>query len=186
MNISHHPASTFWQKLPSHIKGFVLAILLIVLSLLVPGLVKESSPARLHKASFYFLQPDPVAVGESFTIELRVKTSGTAINAMGFTLNYNPLYVEVDTMTTENSFCTFYLDNTFDNQKGTVKVSCGMPNPGFLGDTLAVRLTARGRIAGNPAIVADPSTVSILANDGKGSNIVENTNPKLTLNIQQL
>jgi hypothetical protein len=104
---------------------------------------------------------------------------------MGFNLVYNPLYLEVIAMTTEKSFCTFYLDNSFNNQKGMVKVSCGMPNPGFLGDALAVRLTVRGRTPGTPAIMADPASVKLLANDGKGSNIVTST-PQILLNIKQL
>jgi hypothetical protein len=179
------PFYRLWNRLSLQVRAMIVILLILTATLSIPGFVKETTPARLHSAQFYFLNHPTVVVGENFSLELRVKTNGTPINAMGFTLLYNPIYVEVVSMTTEKSFCTHYLDNTFDNQKGTITVSCGMPSPGFLGDSLAVRVEMRGRIAGQPAVTASPKTVYLLANDGKGSNIVE-TSPSTILNIQQL
>jgi len=174
-----------WKHIPLRWKSGALSIIVIAGILSLPGFVQESSFARLHQADLYFLDVPSVAVGQVFTVELRVKTNGTQINAIGFTLLYNPNYLQIMNMTTENSFCTYYLDNTFDNQSGTVKLSCGLPKPGFLGDSLAVRLSVRALTPGDPAILADPKSVLVLANDGKGSNIVKSS-PKLTLHIQQL
>jgi len=175
----------FWRKLSVKWKVGFLTLFLIVGALSIPGFVRETASSQIHQAELYFLDAPTVAIGQDFPVELRIKTNGTNINAMGFTIIYNPLYLQVTSMTTDNSFCTFYLDNSYDNQKGQVKLSCGAPNPGFRGDSLAVHLTMRGSIAGNPSVIVDPTTTLLLANDAKGSNIVKSS-PKLSLNIQQL
>lgn len=176
----------FWSSLSLQLQSACIVAAIVFVSLAVPGIIRETRSSNLKEAELYFLPSiTPYVIGQSFPVELRVKTDGTPINAMGFTLVYNPLYLEVMSMTTEKSFCTHYLDNYFDNQKGTIKVYCGSQQPGFLGDSLAVRLTMRARIPGTPAVVADPDTIELLANDGKGSNIIKDS-PKLTLTIQQL
>ncbi len=175
-----------WSRLSLQLQSACIVALIVVVSLAVPGIIRETSSGNLKEAELYFLSnATPYVIGQSFPVELRVKTDGTPINAMGFTLVYNPLYLEVISMTTEKSFCTHYLSNYFDNQKGIIRVYCGSKQPGLLGDSLAVRLTMRARIPGTPAVVADPDTVELLANNGKGSNIVKES-PKLNLTIQQL
>lgn len=175
-----------WQKLDNPSRGRIIAFTALALILIVPATIREVQRTHLKPAELYFVEPfTQYVAGQSFPVELRVRTNGTAINAIGFTLVFNPAYLEVENMTTDKSFCTLYTENSFSNDKGTVRLSCGTPRPGFQGDSLAVRLTMRARIAGSSAVLLDPSKTMILANDGKGSNIVESV-PKLMLSVQQL
>lgn len=176
----------WWRRQSVAQRGRMFGLAAVIVILLVPATLREFTGATLKPAEFYFVQPmSQYVAGQSFPLELRVRTHGTPINAIGFTLIFNPAYLEVESMTTDRSFCTLYTENNFSNDRGMVKLSCGTPRPGFQGDSLAVRLQLRARTAGSTAVLVDPASALILANDGKGSSIVKNV-PKVTLNVQQL
>lgn len=161
-------------------------IVILIVSVALPGTISEINKMNPKLADLYFVTPaTTLTTGQSATVELRVRTNGTAVNAMGFKLLYNPLYLEATGMTTESSFCTHYIENSFNNQIGVLKLSCGIPRPGFQGDSLAVKVTFRTKLPGNPDIIIDKDSLMLLANDGKGSKIVREA-PTLTLNVQQL
>jgi hypothetical protein len=78
-------------------------------------------------------------------------------------------------MDTEKSFCKFYPENNYDNSKGTISVSCGSPYPGFSGknDVLEIEFTTKA-IRTTEIKLLDSSMV--LANDGKGTNLLKDFN----------
>jgi hypothetical protein len=160
-------------------------VIILVLVFGIPASVDRYNH-QLETADYYYLQvQEYIAVGQTFKVELHARTGGDAINAVGAHLQYNPFYLEVVSMTTDRSFCTFYTENSFDNQLGMVTIGCGTPNPGFQGDSLVVSLMMRAKFPGHTTIVPDPEYTQILANDGKGSNIMKEL-PELKLYINQI
>jgi hypothetical protein len=163
--------------------AYMLIIALVTLS--APTVIRKATGVLPRTAQMYFLEVGPTYItGQSFPIELRVRTGEMPINAMGFTITFDPSKLEVQRMTTDKSFCTLFTDNIFDNQRGTITLSCGRPTPGFTGDSLATKITFRAKTPGTTTIAVDESSSLLLANDGKGSNISKEA-PKLNLTIQQ-
>lgn len=173
-----------YRRQPTKIKALFWLIILTLAIFLVPSFLRQKQVIN-HPARLYFSEPQAgLTPGLIFPVEVRIQTTGSSINAVSAYLNYSPANLEVVNMTTENSFCTFYLDNSFDNIRGKVAVSCGVPNPGFVGDSLVVRINMRAKTVGSTEVTIDP-TSQILANDGKGTDILKDPT-NLTLNIQQL
>jgi len=124
-----------------------------------------------------------ITIGESFHVLLTMHST-ISVNAVGFVLKYDPKILTIEQMSTAQSFCSFYPDNSFDNIKGEVHLSCGAPNPGFIGDSVLLDLTMHSKTNGTSNITLDPATAQILANDGKGTNLI-NKVPKLDVAIIQ-
>ena len=170
------------------LKGFVTGV-----TVLITGAVLISGPNKVTNllsrsgktADFYFLSPPSgVNVGTEFTAELHLNTKGNAINTVGINLTFNPEMFAISNMTTEQSFCSFYADNVFDNIRGEVHISCGTPNPGFTGDSEVVQIKFRSRTVGTSDIRM-LSTSQVLANDGKGTNLLHSY-PAFTIHSKQL
>ncbi len=173
-----------YRKLSVRNRALLWVVVLVIGVIILPPVI-DKEIHRNQSVKMYFTVPNTtVSVGETFPLELRVQTGGQAINAVGSIIHFNPLYLEVVSMTTDKSFCSFYLDNTFDTIKGEVKVTCGTPSPGFTGDSLVVHLNMRAKILGTTTVSVDPANTNALANDGKGTNIL-GTHPDLELTINQ-
>lgn len=183
LRVARHYLLTYKRQPKRRKLAFWLFIIIILIA--IPAGVDRINHEP-GTADFYYLQvQDYIAVGRAFKVELHVRTGGEAINAVGAHLKFNPFYLEVASMTTDKSFCTFYTENTFDNQTGEISLSCGTPNPGFQGDSMVVSLMMRAKFPGNATITPDPEYTQILANDGKGSNIMKEL-PELKLYINQI
>jgi hypothetical protein len=166
----------------------VLPIVGIIL-LAIPFFVSQE--ALVHgpeRAQLYFQDPpSAIPVGQTETLQLRVKTLARAANAVGVSIRYNPNILDIVSMTTAQSFCTFYTENSFDTIKGEIDVDCGVPNPGFSGDSVLLVLQVRGKNLGStPFTFASigPSGTSVLANDGKATEMLTRL-PKFTLSVTQ-
>lgn len=176
---------SWWKHLRKKHRLVIYLLIVALVTLSAPSVIRRATGVLPRTAEFYFLDTGTSLItGQSFPVELRVRTGEMPINAMGFTMKFDPNRIEVQRMTTDKSFCTLFTDNIFDNQRGTVTVSCGRPTPGFTGDSIATRVTFRAKVPGIATISIDESSSLLLANDGKGSNISKET-PKLTLSIQQ-
>jgi hypothetical protein len=158
---------------------------LTLLSLSIPALLPGSIHiGRLPRTNLYFLPvADEIISGQQFTVELRMDAS-SSVNAVGTVMHFDQKHLEILQMTTAQSFCSFYTENTFDTIKGEVHLSCGTPNPGFSGDTLLFRLTMRPKLNGVTDITLDPKQTLVLANNGKGNNTA-GALPHLTINVPQ-
>ncbi len=175
-----------YKRQPARNKATVWGVILVIVLLLAPGILRQNQASNLRPGRIYFSEPkNTITPGLIFPIEIRVQTSGTAINAVSTLVKYDPLSLEVVSMTTADSFCVYYLNNSFDNIKGEISISCGLPNPGFQGDSIVVHLDMRAKVAGSTTIKFDQSQTEVLANDGHGNNIVHDL-PTLPLTIKQL
>lgn len=169
-------------KLKKNLWVIVLGIALLLV--LIPQILSRSD--RLFgtkQAGIYFVQPQSqLYVTNPFPLEVHIKSPRVAINAVELRLKYNPSVLEVIDMSSDQSFCSFYVDNTFDNIKGEVRITCGKPNPGFTGESILVRLKMRGKTV-SPTTISVEGGTRVLANDGKGTDILHSS-PSVSLTIK--
>ena len=175
-----------FEKLSTPKKAVVVALFFLVLLFIFPDLIKNTPFGRptAGQGEFYFASHATELIpGQTFNVELRVRSKAN-INAVGATLKFDPNLLEILNMNTEESFCSFYLDNSFDNIKGEVVLSCGKPNPGFQGDSTIMTLQVRGKTHGTTAFALQRNGSQILANDGKGTDVL-NDYPSQSVTIKK-
>ena len=129
-----------------------------------PSIIRNTPLGRPEsgQAEYYFVSHNQELIpGQTFTVEVRIRAK-TAVNAIGARLSFSPNVVEILNMNTEESFCSFYLDNSFDNIKGSIDLSCGKETPGFQGDATVMVLHLRSKTHGKAVFnVFSDSTVSV-------------------------
>lgn len=111
--------------------------------------------------------------GELFSVLVSVNTGGQAINAASGQMNFDNGRLEIVSMGYSQSIFNLWTDEpSYSNAAGTVRFSGGLPNPGFTGASGAiVRVTFRPKASGQAPVVFVSG--SVLANDGKGTNILD-------------
>ena len=153
-------------------KRLLFALFGLILLILIPTLLSRQQKTSAGSATLYFgSPPTKLYLGQSFPIEVRLRARDTPADAVGLILKYDPHAFDVLAMSTDHSFCTFYTENSFDTIHGEVHLSCGIPPPGFTGDSTLLTLQMRSKRVGTQTIQFDPSQTNILADDGKGSHL---------------
>ena len=134
--------------------------------------------------SRYFYKPNPTAhfnissqrtvyEGQIFPIELLLDGIEKPINAVQIDLSFDPEKLEVVEFVTKDSFIKIFIDKQIDNSVGFVRVSGGVPNPGYnkkIG--LFGNLLVRAKKSGLVTVSILPSS-AVLLNDGLGTNIMK-------------
>lgn len=112
-------------------------------------------------------------VGEAFSVLVNVDSGGHSINAGSAQINFDNQRFEVTQVGYTRSVFTLWTEEPkFSNAAGTLKFSGGLPNPGFIGSSGSViRINFRTKATGEAKIAF--LSGSVLANDGKGTNILE-------------
>lgn len=173
-----------FKRLPKRVRlGVWLGIGLVAL-LAYPAVLSKNQFFKGDATFYYVPPPNSFIVGQTVPLELWVRTGKQKVNAVSALIRFNPAQAEVVNMTTVKSFCTFYPKNNFNNQQGTIQVSCGTPNPGFSGESLLIHLNIRAKTAGSITFDLDDDHSKVLANDGKGSNIIGSMPDQLVLKAQ--
>lgn len=115
------------------------------------------------------------ALGSTFTTKVVVNTSGQPINAAEGSIKYNPQELSVVSIDKTGSIFNLWVtEPTFSNSAGTISFSGGLPS-GYTGSAGTVfNITFRTLIAGPVRISYVGGAV--LANDGKGTNVLESMN----------
>lgn len=111
-------------------------------------------------------------LNKPFYFDVVVDSPEQAVNLVKVDINFDPQIVQVVDIDTTKSFATIFSNKEFSNDDGTIRVIGGLPNPGYLGDQgLFVRIQFKAVGTGASKIqILDTS--KILANDGKGTNIL--------------
>lgn len=177
-----------WPILFKRLAGLALILIFLLIFpgiLYLPASISEGNGA----ASFYFVAPPDanfLSLDSTFKVELRVKSPRVAINSVGSVIKVDPQMLEILTVSTATSFCSFYPDNAFDTIKGEVTISCGTPHPGFQGDSSVITITMRPKNFGTTKVSLDSKEAMVLADDGKGTNLLRKDQlPSLALSIQR-
>ncbi|MEI6498801.1 MAG: cohesin domain-containing protein [bacterium] len=112
------------------------------------------------------------SVGKIFTVTIKLDTQGSLVNAVESIIDFDPKVLEVVTTNTEESFCKFYPENTFDNSNGEVRLSCGAPYPGFRGTNSIETIQFLTKAIKSTDIGINKQSM-VLSNDGKGTNLLK-------------
>lgn len=133
-------------------------------------------PGKVFAQASIFLSPSSgtYEVGQLFSVLVNVNTGGESINAATAQINFDNLRLEVvDLGYTRSIFSIWTEEPNFSNGGGVIKFSGGVPNPGYNGASGAViRVTFKPKTTGQATVTF--TNGSVLANDGEGTNILEN------------
>lgn len=140
--------------------------------LLMSATVFFVSAALAHAASLGLTPATGVyQAGGTFTVNVFVNTNGQAVNAAEGTLNFNPNQLSVVSVNRSSSIFNLWVtEPTFSNSAGTVSFSGGLPSgyTGSRGTIMSVTFRAAG--AGTARVSFGQG--SVLANDGRGTNVL--------------
>ncbi len=148
------------KKLEYVIKGSFLAFILL------------GSVSFAEAASLYLSPATGVYQSNAtFSVRVMVNTKGQPINAAEASISYNPRELSVVSANRSGSiFNLWVVEPTFSNSAGTINFSGGLPSgyTGSAGNVMTITFRAMGS---GPAKV-NFSKGSVLANDGKGTNVL--------------
>lgn len=144
--------------------------LLIVSAMLSGALYRV---VRLQKESVNFIQPSEGTyhVGDVFTFPITVDDSGTYVNALQADIGFDPQHVQAIAVTTHGSFAKIFLEKVVDNERGFIRLTGGLANPGHKGQGLFGTVYFRAVAEGDTSIHYLESC-QILANDGQGTDTI--------------
>lgn len=130
-------------------------------------------PASAAGASLYLAPGSGTyVIGGKFSVAVKVNTGGAVINAAEGTISFDKNLLEVAGVSKGGSvFSLWTTEPTFSNTAGTVSFGGGVPRPGYNGAAGGVcTITFKAKKAG--AARVSFTAGAVLANDGKGTNIL--------------
>lgn len=157
--------------------GFLILVFTAVSIGLVFGesqlLSSVGFPPTPKTASFIIPPKGQYRLGEIFPMKIEIDNIKNPINAVQADIGFEPQKLEVVDVSTQDSFADIFIQKEINNDGGWVRLTGGLPNPGFYG-THGVFGTVyfTGKTPGLIKIEFLPSSM-ILANDGKGTNILK-------------
>lgn len=133
-----------------------------------------SAPIFADAANLHiFSARDQYTRGEIFEVRVLVSSPREAINAVSGTLVFPQDMLEVVSVSGQDSVMDFWVQNpSFSNKKGTVSFAGVVLNPGFQGSAGNV-LDVAFRVKKSGIARLELSSGLVLANDGKGTNVLE-------------
>ncbi|MFH1648108.1 MAG: cohesin domain-containing protein [Patescibacteria group bacterium] len=145
----------------------IFNILIFSLFFTLPGIAEGASLYLSPSAGNY-------TVGNTFTIEVRVSTGGIAANAGEGTIIFDPNSLQVVSVSkTDSVFSLWVQDPNYSNSAGTITFAGGKPSPGYTGASgVIVDIVLKATTAGEATLSF--ASGSVLADDGKGTNILTN------------
>ncbi len=145
---------------------------LFLLALVIPFLF--FSKVQAAGAASLYLSPaaDSRYVGRTFPINVYVSSPDTAMNAAQGTVSFPIDKLEVISLSKSGSIFNLWVQEpSFSNRDGVINFGGVVVNPGFQGSSGKIlTVTFRSKAVGNAKISFVSG--SILANDGKGTNIL--------------
>lgn len=161
---------------------FLNAFLLLVFSIFsmslvfVEGLLLSKILVIPSEKSVSFEIPSKrqYMVNEVFDFEIVLNGIKEPINVIQTDLKYDPDIVELLDIEIKDSFATIFIQKDINNQMGYARLTGGVTNPGFnqpRGHFATLKFI--GKASGVGIIEYLPTSI-ILANDGKGSNVLKN------------
>ncbi len=125
-------------------------------------------------ATFVIPPKGQYRIGEVFTIDIEIAGISTSVNAVQADLAFDPKKLEIVNILEDTSFASIFIQKEVNNDAGYARLTGGLPNPGYFNDR-GVFGTAYlvGKEPGLAQLEFLPSSM-VLANDGKGTNLLKN------------
>jgi hypothetical protein len=109
---------------------------------------------------------------EIFPLKVEISGVETPINAVQIDLGFDPKKLQAIKISIDDSFANIFIDQQIDNEKGFVRITGGLSNPGFSDkDGTFATIYFQGQTPGPAQVAFLPSSL-VMANDGRGSNIL--------------
>jgi hypothetical protein len=140
------------------------------------ALAAFAMPVLTHAATL-FVAPSSgqFDIGKTFSISLRVNSTGQAVNAIEGVLSFDPSQLQVVSVTSPGSIFNLNVQNPeYSNTAGTVRFTGVILNPGYTGASGSL-ITVTFRAAGQGTARVSYATAAVLANDGQGTNVLSGT-----------
>ncbi len=123
-----------------------------------------------------YLELNTFDASSSFGIfDIWVDPGTQAMNASGVVLNFATSSIEIFGILTGNSFSDFFLDNSFDNNLGELKLSGMKPYPGIATTSLLGQIIFEKIDYATSTISILKEKSMVLANNGFATNILATT-----------
>ena len=126
-------------------------------------------------AAELFLSPSSgtFTVGSTFNVSLFLNTQGESVNTISSVLLFPPDKLQLVSPTIGQSVVSVWTAQPmFDNQKGIVNLTGGIPGGINVKSGLIASLTFRVKQVGSSTLVKFSDESRVLANDGKGTDIL--------------
>lgn len=117
------------------------------------------------------------------SLALTVRSDLQSVNAVGIQVKFDPRDVRITKLDLSKSFCDLFVTKTFDNNTGTIDISCGKPNPGIQGEAI-IAIVNFQRLNNLKTAFDYLDDSQILANDGLGTNILGHSSVYLIKELQ--
>jgi len=125
-------------------------------------------------ATLYFT-PSSGTVGQTFSIAVYVSSAEQAMNAASGIVSFPPEKLEVTSLSKSGSIFNLWVQEPlFSNAAGTINFEGIVLNPGFIGSVGKI-ITVNFRVKSTGSAYLSFSSASVLANDGRGTNILTGT-----------
>lgn len=155
-------------------------IILVVTALSIGIVVGESKilkyfgfPKTTATVSFVIPDRNQYKLSEIFPMKIEIAGIEMPINVVQADLAFDPTRLEVVDITTEDSFAKIFLQKEYDNSLGYIRVTGGLPNPGYSGKSGTIGVVYfRGKSPGLAEVKFLESSL-VLANDGRGTNVLK-------------
>lgn len=151
----------------SYIKIFAFVFFIFAFLAIMPHLA--------HAANLYFSPSSgSYAVGANFSVSVYVSSADQIMNAASGIISFPHDKLEVTSLSKTGSIFTLWVQEpSFSNNAGTVNFEGIVLNPGFTG-AMGKIITINFKIKTAGIALINFSSGSVLANDGKGTNILTN------------
>lgn len=171
------------QTGPKNLKSAVAnGALILVFSVISIALVYSESQILINfgffpaakTVSFVIPTKGQYRLGEIFPMKIEIAGNKTQINAVQADIGFEPSKLKVEDVSTEDSFANIFIQKEINNEGGYVRLTGGLPNPGFVDDrgvfgTVFFKALSPGLVKVNYL----PSSM-VLANDKRGTNVLKN------------
>jgi len=161
--------------------ALVSSFIVLVISLLSIGLVYLEGRVFFHfnlistpKTVRFVIPPKKqYRLGEIFPMKIELTDMKTAVNAVQVDIGYPIDRLEVVEISTQDSFAEIFIQKEINNQAGYSRLTGGLPNPGYQFERgVFGTIYFKSKQPGLAKVDFLPSSM-VLANDGKGSNIIK-------------
>jgi cell division protein ZapA (FtsZ GTPase activity inhibitor) len=125
---------------------------------------------------FIYPSSGTFSVGKTFSVSIKVDSGGgVGINAAEAVLNFDPQYLQVNSVSKSGSIFTLWpVEPTFSNSKGEVSFAGGSPQAYTGNSGVIVSITFLAKKGGTTKV--EFKSGSVLAADGKGTNVLSAMN----------
>ncbi len=156
-------------------------LLILIFSVISVGIVFGESKILLGlgfpptpKTVTFVIPPEgEYRLGEVFPMPIEIVGVKKPINAVQADISFDPRRIEAVEVSTKDSFANIFVQKEANNEIGFVRLTGGLPNPGFFSDRgLLGTVYFKGKIPGIVKVEFLPSSL-VLANDGRGTNVLK-------------